>query len=132
MAWLEMTSFCGAQILHSLRHVTNSKFDTAEVCLSKNYFQYPGTRIPYIVFGDVDRGGTVCGLHYAKVIKDNNLGEIWVSEQKRNINSGNPVNFFVWTVDWDAYEKFSREHRGLWDTVKAKVKKVISNPGTPE
>lgn len=127
MAWVEMPSFCGAQILYSLRFVNRDKFDTAEACLSRNYFNYPGTKIPFIVFGDVDRGDSVCGLHYAKVIKDNKLGEIWISEKKRNINSGNLVNLFVWTVDWDAYGKFAHEHRRLWDTVKDKMKKIPGN-----
>src|SRR5580658_9988864 len=101
MAWIEMPSFCGAQILHTLRMVNRnaSAFEPADVALSKNFFNFPSAKIPFIIFGDVDRGDNICGKHYAKVIEENKLGPIWTSSQKRNPNSGNYVNLFVWEVD---------------------------------
>jgi len=124
MAWCEMPSFCGAQILYTLR-LNNKKgeLEPADVVLSKNFFNFPGSKIPFIIFGDVDRGDNVCGKHYAKVIEENNLGPIWTSPKKVNPNSGNWVNLFVWEVDWGAYEAFAKAKRYLWDTVKAAVKK---------
>jgi len=117
MGWVEMPSFCGAQILHSLR-----QFEPADVMLSKNLFSFQANKIPFIIFGDVDRGGAICGKHYVKVIEENKLGPIWTSPLKRNPNSGNFVNLFVWEVDWLAYEAFAKAKRPLWDTVAA-VKK---------
>ena len=125
MGWMEMPSFCGAKILHSLRQFNKGKkFEPVDVMLSKNFFGFPLRKIPFIIFGDVDGGeDAICGKHYAKVIEENKLGPIWTSSLKRNPNSGNAVNLFVWEVDWVAYEAFAKAKRPLWDTVKAAVKK---------
>lgn len=129
MAWCEMPSFCATQILCNLRVLKRDhSFETPEKMLSINFFNYPGRKIPFIIFGDADHAGAnVCGKDYAKVIEENKLGPIWTSSLKRNPNSGYQVNLFVWTVDWEAYEKFATEHKSLWDTVKDKVKKTLDN-----
>lgn len=84
----------------------------------------------YVIFSGTSRG------KYAEKLKAhieaNKLGEVISTGYHKNPNSGNQLQVYVWTVDWEAFKKYGELQR--WEPYYEEEKpngKGSTSPETP-
>ena len=63
-----------------------------------------GEKFVHIIFSDAVRRGH--GSKLAAVITKENLGALYTTRARKNPNSPNNIKTWMWSVNWDAVEKY--------------------------
>lgn len=102
-------SCCGVGELESLYWIKNKKqakgflFDVA-----KDYFPEDNKFAFYFWADNIDNGG---GRKLAEYIKSQNIGYVYNTRTKKNPNSGNYINAFIWNINNVEFRKWWRKNK---------------------
>jgi len=107
MAGLYSMECCGVQELDGIITSTSSKSIIADVV---GDFFHDDSKCTYIIFTDYSKNRN--GDNLKKYIEKNKLGTVTKQRAKRNPNSKNIINLFVWSINQN---NLKRLHRKICD-----------------
>lgn len=106
---IQDTSCCGMHEIENLSEFKGRPKDALSSLLHASQYDSTIRGSAYIIFSGVREERY--GQEFAALIKKYKLGTITKAPAKKNLNSGNVILAWIWTLDRRAIQKWAEKHR---------------------